>query len=212
MTRGGKTKNREDGPERKCIATGEVQPKYGLLRFVVGPENEIVADLAGKLPGRGVYVAADKAALGKAASKGLFARAFKHPVKVPEQLDTLVEDMLVRRVIDLISLARKSGDAVTGYEKVKDSLQKEEARVLIQANDGSERGKSKLSTPYGGDYIGWLSADELGMAFGRQSVIHAALGAGGLTKRVVEEAQRLKGIRVGTIDAGRGDRGRRKGR
>ena len=36
MTRGGKTKHRDDGPERKCIATGEVQPKHGLIRFVVG--------------------------------------------------------------------------------------------------------------------------------------------------------------------------------
>lgn len=211
MTRGGQPKIREDGPERKCIATGDVQPKFGLIRFVLGPEDIVVPDLAGKLPGRGVYVSADKAALDKASQKGLFSRAFKKPVKVPDDLTTMVEGMLLRRVIDLISLARKSGDAVTGYEKVKDSLQKEDARVLIQADDGSERGKSKLSTPYGGNYIGWLTADELGMAFGRQSVIHAALGAGGLTKRVVEEAQRLKGIRIGAIDASRGGRGRRKG-
>jgi predicted RNA-binding protein YlxR (DUF448 family) len=212
MTRGGQAKIREDGPERKCIATGEVQPKFGLIRFVMGPDGDVIPDLAGKLPGRGVYVSSDRAALEKSAAKGLFARAFKQPVKVPQDLLALVEGMLVRRLVDLISLSRKSGDAVTGYEKVKDALQKEEARVLIQAQDGSERGKSKLSTPYGGNYIGWLTADELGMAFGRQSVIHAALGAGGLTKRVVEEAQRLKGIRVGTIDAGHGDRGRRKGR
>lgn len=211
MPRGGQAKIREDGPERKCIATGEVQPKFGLIRFVIGPEGEVVPDLAGKLPGRGVYVASDKAALDKAASKGLFSRAFKQPVKVPEGLTETVEGMLVRRLVDLISLARKSGDAVTGYEKVKGELQKEEARVLIQAEDGSERGKSKLSTPYGGNYIGWLTADELGMAFGRQTVIHAALGAGGLTQRVVDEAQRLKGIRIGATDAAHGDKGRRKG-
>jgi hypothetical protein len=211
MTRGGQAKIREDGPERKCIATGEVQPKFGLIRFVMGPDGDVIPDLAGKLPGRGVYVSSDRAALEKSAAKGLFARAFKQPVKVPQDLLALVEGMLVRRLVDLISLSRKSGDAVTGYEKVKDALQKEEARVLIQAQDGSERGKSKLSTPYGGNYIGWLTADELGMAFGRQSVIHAALGAGGLTKRVVEEAQRLKGIRVGETDAARGGRGRRKG-
>ena len=211
MTRGGQAKIREDGPDRKCIATGEVQPKFGLIRFVMGPDGDVIPDLAGKLPGRGVYVSSDRAALEKSAAKGLFARAFKQPVKVPQDLLALVEGMLVRRLVDLISLSRKSGDAVTGYEKVKDALQKEEARVLIQAQDGSERGKSKLSTPYGGNYIGWLTADELGMAFGRQSVIHAALGAGGLTKRVVEEAQRLKGIRVGETDAARGGRGRRKG-
>ncbi len=208
MTRGGRDKTHEDGPERKCIATGEVQPKHGLIRFVLGPDGTIVPDLAGKLPGRGVYVASSRAALDRAAAKGLFARALRQPVKVPEGLSALVEQMLVRRVVDLISLTRKSGDAVTGYEKVKDWLAKEEATVLIQAEDGSARGKSKLSTPYGGDYIGWLSADELGMAFGRQTVIHAALGAGGLSARVVEEAQRLKGIRIGAADADRGGRGR----
>lgn len=211
MTRGGQAKEREDGPERKCIATGEVQPKNGLIRFVLGPEGQIVPDLAGKLPGRGLYVSADRAALDKAAAKGLFSRAMKQPVKAPEGLTDLVEQMLARRVVDLISLARKSGEAVSGYEKVKTWLQTEEATVLIQAEDGSGRGKSKLSTPYGGRYIGWLTADELGMAFGRQTVIHAALGSGGLVPRIVEDAQRLKGMRVAAATADHGGRGRLKG-
>ena len=211
MTRGGKTDDRETGPERKCIATGEVQPVAGLIRFVVGPEGQIVPDILGKLPGRGIWVTADRAALDKAAGKGLFARAAKQPVKVPEDLTAGVEAQLLRRLIDLISLARKSGDAVAGYEKVKDMLGREDARVLIQALDGSERGKSKLSTPHNGTYIGWLSADELGLAFGRQTVIHAALRAGGLTQRVVEEARRLKGLRIGSADAGRGGKARLKG-
>ena len=204
MGRGGAAKDRADGPERKCIATGEVQPKYGLIRFVVGPDGQLVPDLAGKLPGRGIYVAADRAALDKAVAKKLFARAARQPVEVPEGLVSEVERQLARRVVDLISLARKSGQAVTGYERVKDWLAKEEAEVLIQASDGSERGKSKLSTPHFGTYIGWLTADELGMAFGRQTAVHGALGSGGLTKRVVEEAKRLKGIRE--VDGGKGHR------
>lgn len=195
MTRGGRTKDRADGSERKCIATGETQPKFGLVRFVVGPDAQVVPDVLGKLPGRGMWVSADRAALKKAASKGLFSRAAKQKVSVPEDLVSEVEKQVARRVVDLISMARKSGEAVTGYEKVKDWLAKDYAEVLIQASDGSGRGKSKLSTPYGGHYIGWLTADELGLAFGRQTVIHGALASGGLTHRVVEEAQRLKGIR-----------------
>jgi hypothetical protein len=97
---------------------------------------------------------------------------------------------------------------VSGYEKVKDWLMKEEAEVLIQASDGSERGKSKLSTPYGGSFIGWLTAYELGAAFGRETVIHCALASGGLTRRVVHEAQRLKGLRI--TDGG--EVNRRKGK
>ena len=223
MSRGGRDKDRADGPERRCIATGESQPASGLIRFVVGPEGQLAPDIAGKLPGRGIWVSSTRTALEKAAAKGLFARAARAPVKVPDALPELVEQMLARRVVELISLARKSGGAVAGYEKVKDWLGKEEADVLIQAEDGSARGKTKLSTPGWGSYIGWLTADELGLAFGREKVIHAALGAGGLTQRVVEEAQRLKGLRVGRADADTaagaagaakaagGGRGRRKG-
>ncbi len=195
MGRGGQQADRSNGPERKCIATGEVRPQSELIRFVVGPDAQIVPDILGKLPGRGIWVSADRKALDKAVSKRLFARSAKQAVTVPDDLVQQVETQLARRVVDLVSLARKSGDAVSGYEKVKDWLAKDYAEVLIQASDGSGRGKSKLSTPYGGTYIGWLKADELGLAFGRQTVIHGALASGGLALRVVEEAQRLKGVR-----------------
>ncbi|UWQ53727.1 RNA-binding protein [Leisingera caerulea] len=203
MTRGGVQKDRSEGSERKCIATGETEPKQGLIRFVVGPEGQVVPDVMGKLPGRGVYVASSRAALETAVKKKLFARGFKSQVQVSAGLAGEVEDQVVRRLVGLISLARKSGDAVAGYEKVKDWLAKEQARVLIQASDGSGRGKSKLSTPYKGKFIGCLMADELGMAFGRQTVIHAALASGGLSKRVVDEAQRLQGLRETVGGSGR---------
>ncbi|MDF9304163.1 RNA-binding protein [Tritonibacter mobilis] len=195
MTRGGAEKSRNDGPERKCLATGETQPKAGLVRFVLGPDNQVYPDVMGKLPGRGVYISATRSALEQAVKKKLFARGFKAQVAVRDDLADEVERQVLRRTVDLISLARKSGDAVGGYEKVKDWLDKEEARVLIQASDGSGRGKSKLSTPHRGKYIGCMTADELGMAFGRETVIHAALASGGLSQRVVEEAQRLQGLR-----------------
>lgn len=195
-----------DEPERRCLATGEGQPKAGLIRFGLGPDGQVVPDVLGRLPGRGMYVSADRKAIEKAAAKGLFARAARQPVKVPDGLADLVEAQLARRVIDLISLARKAGEAVTGYEKVKDWLTKDEAEVLVQASDGSERGKSKLHPPGGkGSFIGCLTARELGLAFGREHAIHGALAAGGLTTRVVEEAARLAGLRgqIGGRAAGR---------
>lgn len=196
MSRGGVTKDRSDGPERKCIVTGEAQPKGGLVRFVVAPDGRLAPDVLGKLPGRGIWVSADRAAMDLAVRKKHFARAARQPVEVPEDLTGLVEGILVRHVVELIGLARKSGSAVAGYEKVRDWLDKEKAIVLIQASDGSGRGKSKLSTPHFGRFVGWLTQAEIGQAFGRQTTVHAALAAGGLTKRVVDEAQRLKGLRA----------------
>ena len=207
MGRGGQPVDRSDGPERKCIATGEVRPKAALVRFVIAPDGSAAPDIAAKLPGRGIYVTPERGALDTAARKGLFSRAARQQVRVPDDLPALVEHLLARRVVELVSLARKSGAAVGGYEKVKARLARGEVRALLQASDGSERGKSGLSTPEGGTYIGWLTADELGQAFGRQTTIHAALGYGGLTQRVVEETARLKGLRVSG-----GETARRKGK
>jgi uncharacterized protein len=194
MTRGGQTKSRDEA-ERRCIATGDSQPKSGLIRFVVGPDNVIVPDLLEKLPGRGIWVSADPAALAKAVEKNLFSRGAKQMVTQPDGLIQQVEAGLARRVVDLVSLARKSGRAVCGFEKVKSWLADGRAKVLLQASDGSERGKTKLWTPEGARYFGCLTASELGLAFGRQSVIHGALAAGGLERRVVEEASKLRGLR-----------------
>jgi predicted RNA-binding protein YlxR (DUF448 family) len=208
MSRGGRDKDRADGPERRCIATGEVQPKHGLIRFVVGPDGQIVPDLSEKLPGRGIWVAADRAALQLAVKKNLFARAAKQPVTVPPDLPDLVEAGLARRLTDLIALSRKAGEAVAGFEKVKDWLATKQVKVLLQATDGSERGKSKLWTPTGARYFSVLTARELGLAFGRQSVIHGALAAGGLAPRVVEGAAKLQGLRKadGGATAGKDER------
>lgn len=194
MSRGGIVKDRDE-PERRCIVTGDVQPKRGLIRFVTGPDGMVVPDLAEKLPGRGIWVAADRAAIDKAAAKGLFSRAARAPVKAPEGLADVVEAGLARRVIELVSLARKSGIAVAGFEKVKGWLAEGRARVLLQASDGSDRGKGKLWTPTGGRWFGCLSASELGLSFGRDHVIHGALAAGGLTDKVILEAGRLTGLR-----------------
>ncbi len=194
MTRGGQTKARDEA-ERRCIATGESQPRSGLIRFVVGPGDMIVPDLLEKLPGRGIWVSADRAALELAVKKGLFSRGAKKKVQVPDGMIDLIETGLSRRVVDHIAMARKSGKAVAGMEKVKSWLADGRVKILLQAADGSEREKSKLWTPEGGRFFGCLTADELGLAFGRQRVIHGALATGGLERRVVEDATKLRGLR-----------------
>ena len=204
MTRGGRTKDRTVS-ERRCIVSGETAPKAGLIRFVVGPDGAVVPDVLEKLPGRGMWVTANRAAISRA-HKGQFARAAKAQVTVPEGLADEVERQVARRVIDLVAMARKAGLAVCGFEKVKGWLSGgARVRVLLQASDGSERGKTKLWTPEGARYFGCLTAEELGLSFGRQSVIHAALAAGGLSDRVVEEAAKLRGLREN--DGGEGASG-----
>lgn len=194
MTRGGREKETEIA-ERRCLVTGEVQPKAGLIRFVLGPDSMVVPDLAEKLPGRGFWLTADRAVIERAVAKGLFSRGAKAPAKPPEGLVDLLEAGLARRVVDLVSLGRKSGRAVAGFEKVKDWLAAGRVKVLLQASDGSERGKGKLWTPEGARWFGCLTASELGLAFGRDHVIHSALSRGGIADKVIRDAGRLNSLR-----------------
>jgi len=200
MTRGGARKIR-DKPERRCIATGERGRADRLIRFVLGPSGDLVPDLAAKLPGRGVWLTADRDLVNRAAAKKLFARAFRAQVAAPTDLADQLEAMLVRRLVDVIGLARKAGQAVAGFEKVRARLKDGTAGVLIQASDGAIDGKAKLARladGLAGDVarIEVLTAQELGLAFGREFAIHAALDRGGFADRALAEASRLAGLRA----------------
>lgn len=201
MPRGGRAKDRQ-GPERRCIATGQSGPRARLIRFVLGPGAVVVPDLAAKLPGRGVWLTADRGLVAQAVKKKAFSRAFRASVTVPEGLIEVLEGLAVRRLVDQIALARKAGEAVTGFEKVRARLAAGQVGALIAARDGAAGGRSKLSQ-IGSDVpmIAVLDAAELGLAFGRDFAIHAALGRGGFAARAIFEADRLTGLRSGAPGA-----------
>jgi hypothetical protein len=187
--------------ERRCIVTREILPERRLVRFVVGPESEIVPDLAAKLPGRGIWVSADRALLERAVGKNLFSKAAKATVGVPADLAGHVEALLVARMQDHLGLARRSGMLILGFDTVARALEsRRKPVVLVEARDGAEDGRRKLiaaarapGAPIG--LIDLLTADELSMALGRANVIHAALFPGPLADRLALDAERLGGFR-----------------
>lgn len=191
-----------DGRERRCIVTGQVRPEACLIRFVAGPEGEIVPDIAAKLPGRGLWVSADRQTLEKAAAKNHFARAAKASLKIPADLVSRVEALLVRRMADDLGLARRSGALVTGFDKIaKAFAAKSPPKLLVEAADGAADGRRKLLgvasmhgfTP---KVLDCLNSAELSLALGRENVVHAALKSGQLADRLVMNAGRLAGLRT----------------
>ena len=195
MPRGGRRTDRDD-PERRCIVSGESGPTDNLIRFVLSPDGVVTPDLAEKLPGRGIWVTSTRDAVETAVKKRLFSRAAKAQAIAPEGLADMVATLLAARAIDAVGLARKAGLAVTGFEKVKARLKKGPGCALIGARDGSDQGQAKLRPMAGeAEIIRCFDSAELGLAFGREFVIHAALDRGGVTLRVLREAKRLSGFR-----------------
>lgn len=188
----------ETGTTRRCLVTGEIRPKSELLRFVVDPTGAIVPDLAGKLPGRGLWLSARRDIVCEAVKKRVFARVAKAPVAVAAGLDDRIEALLVQRAIEGLGLARRAGLAVAGFVKVKTALAEGKAALLVEALDAAADGQEKLAALAAGiSRVVCLRGDELGEAFARERIVHVALGGGRLSDRFLADARRLQGFRAG---------------
>jgi predicted RNA-binding protein YlxR (DUF448 family) len=187
----------DDATSRRCLVTGEVLPKSALLRFVVDPSGRIVPDVAGKLPGRGLWLTARRDIVRKAVAKRLFARAARASITVDEGLADCIEPLLAARCCDLLGLARRAGQAVAGFVKVRELIAAGEAAVLVEAADGGadSRGRLERLAP-GLAVVDRLTCAELSAALGREHVVHAVLMRGRLAAALIDETGRLAGFRA----------------
>ena len=190
--------------ERRDIVSGKVMPDSRLIRFVASPDGVVVPDVAAKLPGRGLWVEASRDAVNKAVEKKLFARAAKAAVTADADLAARAEKALVTRMLGDLGIARRSGQLVLGFDNVLRALEgPKPPKVLIEAFDGAKDGKRKL---YAAAHrleldcvvIECLTSAELGLALGRENVIHAAVQPGGFAERLIFDAERLSGFRIST--------------
>lgn len=189
--------------ERRDLVTGEVMPEDRLVRFVVGPDGSVVADVARKLPGRGLWVEARREAVDLAVRKGGFARAAKAKVTAPADLADRVEALLKSRLLNGLGLARRAGDLAFGAEKAAQAIEHGKAAWMIEASDGAPDGRRKLmqsarrATAAGlpaPRLFGAFTAEELSLALGLGNVIHVAFLAGRGAERWTVDVERLSGF------------------
>ena len=185
---------------RRDIVSGMAMDESRLIRFVEGPDSRVVPDLARKLPGRGVWVAADRRSVEAACKQRLFARALKTRVEAAPDLADSVEGRLVSRLLSALGLAKKAGEIVSGYEKTQNMIVVSKAAILIEACDGADGGRRKLLSSLHRSQlpprlVGLFSSGDLGLALGTENVVHIAFLAGRSAERWLIEVDRLAGFR-----------------
>jgi hypothetical protein len=193
--------------ERMCAVSRQVRPVNELIRFVVAPTGEVVADLKRKLPGRGLWISASRAVVTEAVRRHLFGKGFKREVKVAPTLAQDTEALLVRGAVEALAMAAKAGAVVSGFTRVEGALQQHEAAALLHAADGAADGIRKLDA-IARQNVGFatesrdfpiltvLTSAELDLALGRSNVIHAALLAGSAGHTFLSRCQTLVRYRL----------------
>ncbi|WP_454623609.1 RNA-binding protein [Bradyrhizobium cenepequi] len=193
---------------RMCAVSREVRPIDELIRFVVAPTGEVIADVKRKLPGRGLWLSASRRTVAEAVRRHQFSRGFKRDVRVATTLPDDTEALLVRSALEALAMAAKAGQVVSGFGKVEDALsQRERPLGLIHASDAAPDGVRKLDAilrQRGGkdedslkiSVVTALTSAELDLALGRSNVIHAALLAGPASKTFLSRCQLLVRYRM----------------
>ena len=202
------------GTERLCALTREVRPIDELIRFVVGPDGVIVPDLKRRLPGRGVWITARRAAIDEAVKRNAFARSLKREVRAAADLGAQVDRQLENAALDALAIAHKAGRVAIGFGRTETALGAvPPVAAILNASDGGADGTRKIAAAAArrqtGENAGEIptiamfTSAQLDLALGRSNVVHAALLAGPASNGFLARCQSLERFR--TIDPdGRG--------
>ncbi|OWV96510.1 RNA-binding protein [Rhizobium sp. R693] len=206
---------------RMCIVTRESGSPDELIRFVAAPDGTVIADLKRQLPGRGCWVKVDRSLVDKAVAKKLFARALKADVKAAADLGQAVETLLGQQLMQMMNMARKAGQFVTGSAKVDAAVRSGAAIAVFHATNAAEDGVRKIDQARKAWHLGMeteeeipsfrlFSEDEMEGVMGQNAFIHAAVLAGQAGEGVVKRAKMLEQYRNGGQSRAPGGAGRQK--
>lgn len=166
-------------PERTCLVTGEQKLKDDLIRLVIGPDATLVHDITGKLPGRGLYVSLSKSLLTEAIERKIIKRAAKRPITIPDAFETLVEAHLRKRLLEAVSLARKAGAAVSGFDQCHKALLSGKVAVMLHAEDAADDGIRKLTSKENPVLsLNLFDRTALSSVMGGENTVHVAIMEG----------------------------------
>lgn len=172
------------------------------MRFAVAPDGAVLPDVAAKAPGRGVWVRADRASVEAAVKRGAFPRGFKAEARPPADLADATEAFLARRCLELLGLGRRAGALAIGQQQVEEAIRRARPFSLIEASDGAEDGRERVLRLHKALWgapdlvVGAFTAAELGVALGRDHVVHACWLQERLATRWAAEIGRLAGFRA----------------
>jgi predicted RNA-binding protein YlxR (DUF448 family) len=175
---------------RRCLATGEMTPRERMIRFVIGPEDQIVPDLSENLPGHGLWVTATVDAVQTAAKKNLFAKAAKHPAHSSPTLAEDVAKLLRKRCLGYLGLAKGAGIAVLGETQTETALRANKLALYLRSPDASRALDNHNSIAE----CALFTREELGSALGYDQIAYAGLAPHGMTKKIMLEIKRLQSM------------------
>jgi predicted RNA-binding protein YlxR (DUF448 family) len=216
-SRKGASSEQEDGPERRCVLSGDHEQRDDLIRLAISPDGDVLPDVLARAPGRGAWIGVTRTeletAMAKGKLKGALARAFKGAaLTIPANLPDMIEAALIRVINDRLGLEMRSGKLLTGSDRIAEKARAGQVKWLAHASDAASDGSRKLDQAWrvGREEEGTglagvtlpLDRAALSVALGRENVVHLALTESAAAKRLGVPLARLLHFLSRPDDAG----------
>ena len=135
-----KKSERRAGSFRTCVGCRKRSPTGMTVRLVCGPGGELLPDLYGKLPGRGVHLCPDFTCFEKAAKNNSFSRSLRAPTRIddPTKLFEVVLESSRDQVRAILSTATRSAWLIAGRTNVRNALGNRKVALVVLAEDASQ--------------------------------------------------------------------------
>jgi uncharacterized protein len=186
--------------QRTCLGCRQALDRDKLVRYVISPQREIVIDYRGRLPGRGAYTHVDASCILAAIKRRQFDRAFEGVARTPtaEELLDLLAVQIQERIMNLLGIARKSGNVISGSQRVIEALRaSDQVAVVLIADDISAAIGDKVAAKAeekGVSCIQLFGKDRMGQQIGKGERSVIALRVSTLSDTLKSELIRYKQI------------------
>ena len=193
---------REREPGRTCLGCRHQRPRAELIRIVRSPDGAGCFDLEGRLPGRGAWVCPSPACL-DAIAPGALSHVLRAPVTLaaPAERRRELADGYGRRLVNLLTMARRMRGVKMGPTGVRAALAEGRARLVLIAGDASLDATASWTAR--AEAVPVRSAPEaaaLGALFGRGPVEVVAITADGLGAAILETTDRWRAFSAVSCD------------
>ena len=188
----------KEKPQRSCLGCRQSRDRDALIRFVLSPQGELVADIEAKLPGRGAYTCISETCLQAALKQRQFNRAFKREVVTvtPDEMTGQVGGSMQRRILSYIGLANKAGQVISGGSLVNDAIRGgHKPGLILIAADVSEAIGEKIELLASVNRLACfriMKKDDFGAILGKAPRSAVAIRAGGFVAPLRNEIERYR--------------------
>ena len=165
------------------------------IKISLSPDNELVPDLHNNLPGKSIWVPANKARINDILKEDDLETFLGAQRLSTKDLIFLIEKLLRNKILNSISLAKKAGYLAIGLDKIKTQLiGKKHCLIVVAKGAKSLKNYSMFSSNDISCFENILYQKDLERSTGKNNVKYVGILSKNFKKTIQVDLNKLKGF------------------